>query len=64
MEIEEEIGAKGVELEPLFEFKFGNEYGKLWGKVFCCVYDGEIKKQYEEVEEVYKYTLEEIQELI
>ena len=41
-----------------------DENAKIWGKAFHCIYDGEVKKQDEEVEEVLEYSLEEIRQLI
>ncbi len=49
-ELEEELGIRGVDLEPLFDFSFEDEENFVWGRAFRCVYDGELTFQKEEVE--------------
>jgi len=49
-ELEEEMGIREVPLEFLFEFHFGNERSRVWGRAFSCVYDGRITLQEEEIE--------------
>jgi 8-oxo-dGTP pyrophosphatase MutT (NUDIX family) len=49
-ELEEEMGMRNVPLTPLFDFYFENEHTCLWGRAFCCRYDGEVVLQAEEVE--------------
>lgn len=44
-EVEEEMGVKGVPLEPLFKFYFADDVTRCWGKAFRCVYDGPIALQ-------------------
>src|SRR5437870_13658653 len=49
-ELYEEMGIRDVPLTPLFTFYFADERTRVWGRVFSCVYDGEIVLQVEEVE--------------
>ncbi len=49
-ELYEEMGIRDVPLTPLFTFYFADERTRVWGKVFACVYDGELVLQPEEVE--------------
>ena len=49
-ELEEEMGIRGVPLSRLFDFYFENQYTRLWGCAFSCVYDGAVVLQEEEVE--------------
>ena len=49
-ELAEEMGIRDVPLAPLFTFHFADEYTSVWGRVFTCMYDGEIVLQPEEVE--------------
>lgn len=50
-ELEEEMGIRGVPLEPWFDFYFEGE-GKCWGRAYSCVWDGPIVPQPEEVQSV------------
>jgi len=49
-ELYEEMGIHDVPLTPLFTFYFADERTRVWGKVFTCIYDGELVLQPEEVE--------------
>jgi 8-oxo-dGTP pyrophosphatase MutT (NUDIX family) len=49
-ELAEEMGIRGVALEPHFDFWF--EEGPVWGRAFSCVWDGEVIPQPEEVASV------------
>jgi len=49
-ELEEELGVKGVPLTRLFDFSYKDEWVKIWGAAFSCIYDGEVVLQQEEVE--------------
>jgi 8-oxo-dGTP pyrophosphatase MutT (NUDIX family) len=49
-ELEEEMGIRQTPLRPLFDFYFEDEHTRVWGRVFSCVYDGEVVLQAEEVE--------------
>lgn len=58
-ELEEEMGIRGVKLEPWFDFYF-EDAGKVWGRAFSCVWDGEIVPQAEEVQSVTRVALETV----
>lgn len=49
-ELAEEMGIRDVPLTPLFTFYYTDAHSKVWGRVFSCVYDGELVLQPEEVE--------------
>ena len=49
-ELEEELGVRGVPLTPHFDFSHEDDLGRVWGRVFSCVYDGNMILQAEEVE--------------
>ncbi len=49
-ELAEELGIRGAPLTPLFDFYYEDEYIRLWGRAFSCMYDGELELQEEEVE--------------
>jgi 8-oxo-dGTP pyrophosphatase MutT (NUDIX family) len=49
-ELEEEMGIRDIPLTPLFDFYFEDERTRVWGRVFSCLYDGEVVLQAEEVE--------------
>ncbi|MBM3783502.1 MAG: NUDIX hydrolase YfcD [Acidobacteria bacterium] len=59
-ELAEELGIRGVPLTTLYDFYFGDERGRVWGRVFHCVWDGPVTPQPEEVEFVEKMSVEEI----
>ena len=59
-ELEEELGIRDVPLTKLFEFYFEDENNHVWGGVFTCVYDGELRLQEEEVESVILLTPHDI----
>jgi 8-oxo-dGTP pyrophosphatase MutT (NUDIX family) len=59
-EVNEELGVCGVPLHALFDFYFENVECRVWGRVFSCVYDGELKLQAEEVETVELMTIGQI----
>lgn len=50
-ELDEELGIRGVALEPWFAFYF-EDVGRVWGQAFGCVWEGELRLQAEEVEKV------------
>ena len=58
-ELEEEMGIRGVPLEPWFDFYFEGA-GKCWGRAFSCVWDGAIVPQVEEVQSVEVVSLDAI----
>ena len=49
-ELEEELGVRGVPLTSHFDFCHEDGLGRVWGRVFSCVYDGGMVLQAEEVE--------------
>ena len=49
-ELAEELGIRGTPLATLFDFFYENEYIRLWGRAFSCVYDGNLVLQEEEIE--------------
>jgi isopentenyldiphosphate isomerase len=59
-ELAEELGICTVPLTRLFAFFFEDERTQVWGGAFCCVYDGPLTLQAEEVESVSLMTSDEI----
>jgi len=49
-ELEEELGIRGVALTQLFDFYYQEAGNRVWGRVYTCVYDGNVVLQEEEVE--------------
>ena len=49
-ELEEEMGIRGIPLTKLFDFYHEDAGNRVWGRVYKCIYDGEIVLQEEEVE--------------
>ena len=49
-ELAEEVGISGVPLAHHFVFHYADDYTRVWGSVFTCVYDGALLLQKEEVE--------------
>ncbi len=50
-ELKEETGIRGVELQEHLDFFYEDSENRLWGRLFSCTYDGEIRPQPEEVAE-------------
>jgi 8-oxo-dGTP pyrophosphatase MutT (NUDIX family) len=48
-ELEEELGIQGVKLKQHFDFFHEDVGNRVWGRVYSCVYDGDIVLQEEEV---------------
>jgi isopentenyldiphosphate isomerase len=59
-ELEEELGIKNTPLTSHFEFKHEDENNIVWGRVYTCVYDGELILQEEEVESGFFAAPEEV----
>jgi isopentenyldiphosphate isomerase len=59
-ELDEEMGIRDVPLTWLFDFYFADHRTWVWGGAYCCVYDGPLILQEEEVENVSLMTVEEI----
>jgi 8-oxo-dGTP pyrophosphatase MutT (NUDIX family) len=49
-ELEEELGITGVRLKGHFDFFYEDAGNRVWGRVFSCVYNGDVILQEEEVE--------------
>ncbi len=49
-ELEEELGIGGVTLTHLFDFFHKDANNRTWGRVYKCIYDGEMVLQKEEIE--------------
>ncbi len=63
-ELAEELGARNAPLTPHFDFKHEDDNNLVWGRLYTCIYDGEIVLQEEEVESGSFYTIDEVLELI
>jgi isopentenyldiphosphate isomerase len=63
-ELAEELGARNAPLTPHFDFKHEDDNNLVWGRLYTCIYDGEIVLQEEEVESGSFYTMDEVLELI
>ncbi|RRJ85057.1 NUDIX hydrolase YfcD [Aestuariirhabdus litorea] len=48
-ELEEELGIAGVTLTPRFHFFYQGERNRVWGKVYSCCWDSDLRLQAEEV---------------
>ena len=59
-ELKEEMGIQGVSLTYRFDFYHQDASNRVWGRVYSCVYDGEIVLQEEEVESGGFYSIETI----
>lgn len=49
-ELAEELGITGVRLKEHFDFFYEDAGNRVWGRVFSCVYNGDVVLQEEEVE--------------
>ena len=59
-ELEEEMGIRGIPLTQLFDFYHEDGGSRVWGRVYRCIYDGEIVLQEEEVESGEFQRIEEV----
>ncbi|GLD96764.1 hypothetical protein PINS_up005447 [Pythium insidiosum] len=59
-EAEEEMGVVGVPFKDLGLFYYADDNTVVWGGLFECTWDGPLKLQPEEVDEVLEMTAEEI----
>ena len=59
-EAEEEIGLRGVTLEPGLDVYYEDDRNRCFGRVFTCVHDGPFTLQPEEVESVVFRSVDEI----
>lgn len=62
-EVEEEMGICDVKMDHLFTFFFEDERTRCWGDAWECQYDGAIKMQKEEVDDVVMMSMDEILKL-
>ncbi len=62
-ELAEELGITGAGLEGHFDFFFEDVGNRVWGRVFSCVYNGDVILQEEEVESGAFLPVHEILEL-
>ncbi|WP_426417660.1 NUDIX hydrolase YfcD [Aestuariirhabdus sp. LZHN29] len=51
-ELQEELGIRGVELSSRFNFFFQDDANRVWGRVYRCIWEGELVLQPEEVVDV------------
>lgn len=49
-EAQEELGITGTTLQSHFDFYYEDEHNRIWGRIFSCIYDGELVLQPEEIE--------------
>ncbi|WOG29945.1 NUDIX hydrolase YfcD [Endozoicomonas sp. 8E] len=59
-ELAEELGIENTPLESLFYFYFHNDDCSVWGRVYSCQYEGELRLQEEEVAGVIMESPEDI----
>jgi 8-oxo-dGTP pyrophosphatase MutT (NUDIX family) len=62
-ELEEELGITGVRLKGHFDFFYQDAGNRVWGRVFSCVYNGDVILQEEEVESGAFHPVHEILEI-
>jgi 8-oxo-dGTP pyrophosphatase MutT (NUDIX family) len=59
-ELAEEMGIRDVALTHLFDFYHQDADSRVWGRVYSCVYDGEIVLEEDEVESGGFYSVDEV----
>jgi len=59
-ELSEELAICEVSLRRLFDFHYEDQYIRVWGAAFSCVYDGEMVLQKDEVESGAFLNIEEV----
>lgn len=59
-ELEEELGIRGLPLNPRFDFLFEDSGNRCFGRVYSCICDGPFRLQAEEVVSAEFRPLEEI----
>ena len=62
-ELAEELGITGVLLRGHFEFFHEDAGNRVWGRVFSCIYNGDVVLQEEEVESGAFHPVHEILEI-
>ncbi|MCK4590094.1 MAG: NUDIX domain-containing protein [Nanoarchaeota archaeon] len=63
-EVEEELGIKNIDLQPLFKARHKDKYHNAFIQVFKCIYDGPIQMQKEEIIHGKFISIEELKNLI
>jgi isopentenyl-diphosphate delta-isomerase type 1 len=61
-EAKEELGVTGVELEFLYRYLFSNHRESELVSSFSCIYEGEIRFNTSEIDEVRYWTMQEIRD--
>ncbi len=51
-ELQEETGISNVTLKEHLDFYYEDQDNRLWGRLFSCIWDGHIRPQPEEVQEI------------
>jgi len=59
-ELAEELGIKETDLTSHFTFFYQEDKNRVWGRVYSCIYDGELTLQAEEVESGYFMSPQEV----
>ena len=62
-ELAEELGINGIPLNSHFTFHHEDGSNLVWGRVYSCIYDGEITLQEEEIESGFFMTPDKVLEL-
>lgn len=62
-ELAEELGITGVRLRGHFDFFHEDAGNRVWGRVFSCIYNGDVVLQEEEVESGAFHPVHEILEI-
>ena len=63
-ELAEELGIKEAKLDYLYSYKMRNEIESENIKSFCCIYDGSIYHNREEIDEIRFWNIDEIKSRI
>jgi len=59
-ELAEELGIKETDLTSHFTFFYQEDKNRVWGRVYSCIYNGELILQAEEVESGYFMSPQEV----
>ena len=63
-ELQEEMGVQNAQLQHCFDFYHADEVTRLWGRLFTCTYDGQMKLDPEEVESGQFMSWAEVRQLL
>ena len=58
-ELQEEMGVAGADLTERFDFWIDHADARAWGRVYTCLWDGELRLQAEEVELAFEVSVED-----